>query len=147
MDGAETTSNDRDAFTEDKLDKTFNTFAARLSQNPQQVLRYEFKGQPLLFSGSDAVAQRFGLVAGKQKSQSQGMSRCEACGAQRVFELQLVPGAITALEEELELDLDEGMEWGTVIVGVCGADCGVVGVVAWREEWVGVQWEERVVRK
>ena len=38
------------------------------------------------------------------------------------------------------------MEWGTVILGVCGADCAPRGAAPGRagylEEWVGVQWEE-----
>ena len=76
------------------------------------------------------------------------MPRCESCGAKRVFELQLVPGLISALElEEGSVDLEEGMEWGTVILGVCSDDCGEVEKVVYREEWVGVQWEERVIRK
>lgn len=60
----------------------------------------------------------------------------------RVFELQLMPQAIAELEVE-----DEGlagMEWGSVVLGVCGGDCGDQrgeGWV-WKEEWVGVQWEE-----
>lgn len=134
---------------ESSLDRAFLSFSDRLSQNPDQVLRYEFGGTPLLYAGSDAVAARFGGVPGKSKAQvspSRGMPRCEACGAARVFELQLVPGLIGALEDGV--GLDEGMEWGTVILGVCGRDCGedVVGTVGWREEWVGVQWEERVLR-
>ncbi len=40
----------------------------------------------------------------------------------------------------------EGMEWGTVLLGVCERDCGERevedGDVGWVEEWVGVQWEE-----
>lgn len=40
----------------------------------------------------------------------------------------------------------EGMEWGTVVVGVCGGDCVGKdvreGKVGWVEEWVGVCWEE-----
>ena len=75
--------------------------------------------------------------------------RCEYCGSQRVFELQLVPHAISMLEEgreKLKLDPKDNadMEWGTIIVGVCGKDCAPdeVGVVGWREEWAGVQWEE-----
>jgi pre-rRNA-processing protein TSR4 len=48
------------------------------------------------------------------------------------------------LEEE-ELGLD-GMDWGTVILGVCGLDCSPSGTgegdVGYAEEWVGVQWEE-----
>jgi len=60
-----------------------------------------------------------------------------------------VPHAITVLEEN-EMDLEAGMEWGTVVVGVCERDCVEAeseGKVCWREEWVGVQWEEVVVRK
>lgn len=45
----------------------------------------------------------------------------------------------------------EGMDWGTVIVGVCAEDCVPGGVeeggVGYLEEWVGVQWEEVGVRR
>lgn len=53
-----------------------------------------------------------------------------------------MPQAIAELEVEEE-GL-QGMEWGSVIVGVCGGDCGDQRGEgwAWREEWVGVQWEE-----
>jgi len=43
--------------------------------------------------------------------------------------------------------MDDGMEWGTVILGTCVNNCGEAGTVCFREEWVGVQWEERVIRK
>ncbi|KAI4233092.1 MAG: hypothetical protein LQ352_008283, partial [Teloschistes flavicans] len=36
-----------------KADTTFLRFASRLAQNPEQVLRYEFQGQPLLYSKVD----------------------------------------------------------------------------------------------
>lgn len=43
-------------------------------------------------------------------------------------------------KEELEKiakgEVDEGMEWGSILVFSCERDC--VGV---REEWVGVEWE------
>lgn len=145
---APTAAAEKDTF-ESSLDAAFLRFSDRLAQNPSQVLRYEFNGAPLLYSGSDAVAARFGVVPGKTKAQvtpSQGIPRCESCGAKRVFELQLVPGLINALEEE-SVDLEEGMEWGTIILGVCAEDCAEVGRVVFREEWLGVQWEERVVRK
>ena len=132
---------EKDSF-ESSLDKVFLRFSDRLAQNPEQVLRYEFRGSPLLYSGNDGVAVRFGQVPGKSK-QPIGIPRCETCGAQRVFELQLVPGAIDALEEG-SMDLGEGMEWGTIILGVCSNDCAEVGEVVYREEWVGVQWEERI---
>lgn len=77
-----------------------------------------------------------------------GMPRCGSCGAERVFEVQLTPQAIAELEAE-EMGL-EGMDWGTVILGVCGRDCVPKGTkmedgeVGWVEEWVRVQWEEIV---
>lgn len=55
-----------------------------------------------------------------------------------------MPQAIAELE--MEEEGLEGMEWGTVILGVCEKDCAergvAVGEVGWVEEWVGVQWEE-----
>lgn len=133
LDGYESTS-----------DTTFLRFASRLTQNPEQVLRYEFRGQPLLYSKSDAVGR---MLASSAPSAS-GVSRmptCENCGAKRVFEMQLTPHAITELEAE-DLKIEEGMEWGTLIVGVCERDCGEKGVtegeVGYVEEWVGCQWEE-----
>lgn len=40
----------------------------------------------------------------------------------------------------------EGMDWGTVMMGACAADCVprelAMGDVGYLEEWVGVQWEE-----
>ncbi|EHY55389.1 hypothetical protein HRR83_008833 [Exophiala dermatitidis] len=138
-------ASDKDDF-ESSLDESFQKFSDRIAQNPEQVLRYEFKGVPLLYSGSDGVASRFVVPHGKSGA-VRGIPRCESCGAQRVFELQLVPGLIYELEKDEPMDLEDGMEWGTVIVGTCANNCGEPGKVSFREEWVGVQWEERVARK
>ena len=128
-------STSKDDF-ESTMDAAFQKFADRMSQNPEQVIRYEFGGQPLLYSKDDATA----------KAVEKGLPRCGGCGAGRAFELQLTPQAIAELEAE-EMGL-EGMDWGTVIVGVCERDCQVAGVadgeVGYHEEWVGVQWEELV---
>ncbi|KAL1959808.1 hypothetical protein VTO42DRAFT_953 [Malbranchea cinnamomea] len=156
----------KDAF-ESSLDKAFLRFSTRLGHNPEQVLRYEYGGTPLLYSTSDAVGRIFassnsngsgsGSSSSHIKTTGRGgaaggnrIPRCESCGRERVFELQLVPHAISVLEEGREgigfgPNDDAGMEWGTVILGVCAGNCGSdqEGVVAWREEWVGVQWEER----
>ncbi|ETI29444.1 hypothetical protein G647_01897 [Cladophialophora carrionii CBS 160.54] len=140
-----TASNGKDDY-DMTMDKTFQRFSDRIAQNPDQVLRYEFKGEPLLYSGTDDVASRFTVPHGKAGA-PRGIPRCESCGSQRVFELQLVPGLIYELEKDEDLSLDEGMEWGTIIVGTCVNNCGETGAVSFKEEWVGVQWEERVTRK
>jgi len=128
-----------------------------MAQNPEQILRYEFDGVPLLYSTSDTVGKLLSpsstsAAAGKVSVSGGGRSRiprCNNCGGDRVFEVQLTPHAITVLEEE-EMGL-EGMEWGTIIMGVCGKDCMPVGIengeVGYVEEWVGVQWEESIERR
>ena len=152
-DGESSSAAEEKAAFESAMDKTFQKFADRLSQNPQQVLRYEFAGEPLLYSKTDVLGKQ---LAPATESKVQTVSskngvglglkipRCTSCGAGRVFEMQLTPHAITELEAE-ETGID-GMEWGTILVGVCSEDCqekgkgqGEVGYV---EEWVGVQWEE-----
>ena len=145
---------DVDTF-ESTIDKDFQRFADRLAQNPLQVLRYEFRGAPLLYSKTDAVgkllaAQHSSVFWGNSKVTTAGRARdsafsnCPNCSAERVFELQLTPQAISELEVD-ETGL-EGMEWGTVILGVCSEDCQAKGVeigkVGHLEEWIGVQWEE-----
>jgi pre-rRNA-processing protein TSR4 len=148
----------KDTF-ESELDKAFMKFSTRLAHNPEQVLRYEFRGSPLLYSHVDAVGRRLHAhsdsngnaritTVGGGSSAGVNMPRCEYCGSERVFELQLVPHAISMLEEGREgVGLgkeDAGMEWGTIILGVCARDCAplTLGQTGWREEWAGVQWEE-----
>ena len=143
---------DKELF-ESTMDTTFQRFCDRLSHNPLQVLRYEFGGTPLLYADNDAVAGYFtkhtatATKGAKVQTTPKQLPRCETCGGKRVFEVQLVPGAISALEDDDDaIGVEEGMEWGTVIVGVCEANCAEAGQVVFREEWIGVQWEERVVR-
>ncbi|KAI2777658.1 programmed cell death protein 2 [Daldinia loculata] len=135
---------DREVF-ESSMDAAFQRFADRLAQNPEQAIRYEFGGQPLLYSKTDAVGKLFAAPGtGGVTTAAKGMPRCGNCGAARTFEVQMTPHAITELEAD-ELSL-EGMDWGTVIVGVCEKDCQARGVsegeVGYLEEWAGVQWEE-----
>ena len=145
---------DDPAAYESALDKTFQRFADRLAQNPLQVIRYEFRGSPLLYSKKDEVGRRlcgFGTLnesatfgSGATNARSHiNIPVCENCGSRRVFEVQVTPYAISLLEEN-EVG-EESMEWGTIIVGVCGKDCTEKGTdrdAGYVEEWVGVQWEE-----
>ncbi|KAK0713203.1 programmed cell death protein 2 [Lasiosphaeria miniovina] len=143
---------DKEVF-ESVMDAAFQKFADRVGQNPDQCLRYEFGGQPLLYSKTDAVGKLLHVSADtgpKVTTAGAGViPRCTNCGAGRVFEVQLAPHTI----EELEIEEDglDGMDWGTVIVGVCENDCQERGVAAGKagyvEEWAGVQWEELTVKR
>lgn len=138
-------------------DKTFQHFADTLAQNPDQVLRYEFAGQPMLSSRSDAIGVLFHAphaANGKvttSGSVAKGIPNCGNCGAARVYEMQLTPQTIEELEKDEDVGLD-GMDWQTIVVGVCEKDCGIkaeevgTGKVRYLEEWCGVQWEELVAR-
>ncbi|KAL7619435.1 hypothetical protein AAE478_009974 [Parahypoxylon ruwenzoriense] len=167
LDGDNTTGGssgkeDREVF-ESSMDATFQRFADRLAQNPEQVVRYEFGGQPLLYSKTDAVGRLLSppssllhngsIAVVTSTSDGDGgaetrLPRCLHCGAPRTFEVQLTPHAIAELEAEepLSAALEDGMDWGTIIVGVCARDCVPRGVpeasVGYAEEWAGVQWEE-----
>ncbi len=148
--GASGTGGKEEKVFESEIDNTFQRFADRLSQNPEQVIRYEWKGSPLLYTKNDAVGKALDdkKSEGKvhTKKSGSGIPRCQNCGSTRCFEVQMTPHAITELESE-EMTM-EGMEWGTIIVGVCENDCQARGVemgsVGYLEEWVGVQWEDVV---
>ncbi len=171
-------SSEKEAF-ESRHDATFLRFADRLAENPEQVLRYEFDGMPLLYSREDGVGRLFSPPSSsssgpsshitatpnphKSSGSSSNIPRCGNCNSERVFEVQLTPHAITELEgEDIEMMGLEGMEWGTVILGVCRRDCVPMGAevvegndgdgvekvrVGYVEEWIGVQWERREIKK
>lgn len=149
--GSGTTSSaaEKDLY-ESPHDKTFDHFTKILAQNPEQVLRYEWSGVPLLYNSTDGVAARF-VLPGHQLHQkvktagpTKGIPRCESCGSARVFECQLVPNLIFELEKDDDeaMSFEGGMDWGTILVGSCSKNCGKEGEVIFREEWAGVQWEE-----
>ncbi|KAK6349925.1 hypothetical protein TWF696_006184 [Orbilia brochopaga] len=127
---------------ESAMNAAFLHFQRITSQNPEQVLRYERRGTPLLYSRDDTVGK---LLTSNSKGNDISLARvprCLNCGAGRCFELQFMPHAISVLEGA-DVALDEGMVWGTIIVGTCDADCALSGSEKGRyiEEWVGVQWE------
>ena len=61
-----------------------------------------------------------------QKQQGENQGKTELSEKERKEELEKIAKG----------EVDEGMEWGSIVVFSCEADC--VGV---REEWVGVEWE------
>ncbi|EPS39149.1 hypothetical protein H072_7090 [Dactylellina haptotyla CBS 200.50] len=127
---------------ESVMNATFLHFQNITSQNPEQVLRYERKGTPLLYSRDDSIGKLLVSSQGSDISLSK-LPRCSNCNKGKCFEVQLMPHTISVLEEGADAALDEGMVWGTIIVATCEADCAITGSEKGKyvEEWVGVQWE------
>ncbi|KFD52815.1 hypothetical protein M513_06306 [Trichuris suis] len=88
-----------------EADKDFKRFRARIEQNPEQVIRYQRGGQPLLASQTNPFA----------------IPACEQCGAERLFEFQIMPHLLTYMDLDT---VDEfGVDWATVCIYTCSASC------------------------
>ena len=124
--------------------------------------RYELGGDPLPYQ-TDAIFQKLfptpqpGVT--RRNFSSSSLPKCSKCGSDRVFECQLMPNLINVLangsiqpskaisdaerRKALEKELKErsGMEWGTVMIFSCAADCCPDGREFLAEEEVLIQWE------
>ncbi|KAI9597264.1 programmed cell death protein 2 [Syncephalis fuscata] len=115
------------------FDKAFKKFTEIVQENPEQCIRYQWKGNPLLYTQQDETAA---LLHSALSSSSLVPPPCPVCGAPRIFELQLMPNLLSALatstyrqsnRNDQHSDnadpLDMGMEWGTIFVLTCEQDC------------------------
>jgi len=86
-------------------------FGLRLRENPEQLLRYKYKGKLLsaVLDGSGASEEQ---PLGKHP-------HCEKCGVGLTFEFQLMPNLIRVLKEVTQCEYVHLMEWTTVIVFTC----------------------------
>ncbi|CAG8495648.1 5661_t:CDS:2 [Acaulospora morrowiae] len=146
------------------VDKAFKRFSERVNEWPEQCIRYEFDGQPLLYNQSDSTASLllsppYGSVK-QLKTTTHQLPKCPKCGSRRAFEFQLMPSLLCVLPiGEYSSDtqsnaasnngisqFDVGMEWGTIMIFTCSQDCNLDGVgddgVSYYEELVLVQYEE-----
>ncbi|KAF9437164.1 hypothetical protein BGZ76_001774 [Entomortierella beljakovae] len=127
------------------VDKAFKKFTERVQSWPDQCVRYDFPGIPLLFSYSDNTAQTLLPPNSTQHSKHSTPSahripKCPSCKGPRGFEFQLMPHMLSLLDvtstkylsEEENKSLkdrkgvqlfDIGMEWGTILVYSCVEDC------------------------
>lgn len=157
------------------IDQVFEKFSKRVEYEPEQCVRYDLNGTPLPFSQGDAfdtifpppppenlpvTKAEFKVVRNAKRTYSTThIPRCPSCGANRVFECQLMPNLINILKDkdqdaslkkmtdderrkavELALKGGDGMGWGTAMVFSCEKDC-CTGKDAWREEHVLIQWD------
>jgi pre-rRNA-processing protein TSR4 len=129
-------------------DPAFQKFVDTVSQNPTQIVRYDRQGgAALMYSSRDAVAKTLA---------SNSIPVHPVTREPRQVELQIMPHAITVLEEDelkragsddandVKKRIEDGMEWGTIFVATPLVDELELDEdgVGYSEEWVGVQYEQ-----
>ncbi|XP_061192730.1 programmed cell death protein 2-like [Saccostrea echinata] len=85
-------------------DKVFLKFRKRIDHAPEQVLRYDRGGCPLLVSSDNKPDK---------------IPNC-TCGAQRQFEFQVMPQLLCHLGVD---QVGDSIDWGTLCVYTCSANC------------------------
>lgn len=134
------------------VEEVFLAFQERLeaSDAAEQVVRYDFGGTPLPYSGKSkpynllwtsgpAPGQSSAITRAAYAPQQQQPSfkrydttcrnipRCPHCNSSRTFEMQLMPNLVTIVEKSLQDRQTKGEEkevgWATLWVFVCSADC------------------------
>ncbi|KAG9475144.1 hypothetical protein GDO78_003549 [Eleutherodactylus coqui] len=88
-----------------KQELVFHKFLKKISPCRQQILRYSWNGNPLYMSPPDLTSQS---------------PSCPRCGAQRVYEFQLMPALVAMLQGS---KADVLLEFGTVLIFTCERSC------------------------
>ncbi|XP_045158815.2 programmed cell death protein 2-like [Mercenaria mercenaria] len=94
------------ASKESENDKQLRRFKKRISQEPEQVLRYDKGGEPL-------------WIASDPKPEV--IPDCK-CGAKRQFEFQVLPHLLSFMNVD---KLGASIDWGTLCVYTCSENCSI----------------------
>merc|ERR1712046_478235 len=108
-------------------DKTFSYFQRYSNENTNHVLRYCFDDSPLWFCSL--------------KKFNSEPPACPHCGSARVFELQVQPQLIAALQKGRIEGLAGRLDYGTACVYVCKESCTAKAGSQYLEEFAYVQPE------
>ncbi|XP_070534596.1 programmed cell death protein 2-like isoform X2 [Ptychodera flava] len=104
-------------------DKIFQKFLKRVSSCPDQCLRYEWDGHPLLMT---AIEEHSRVPA------------CSHCKSDRVFEVQLMPTLVSRLK--LHQSEESAVDFGTVYIFTCKDSCwNTDGSYKYKEEFLILQ--------
>ncbi|XP_077990415.1 programmed cell death protein 2-like [Glandiceps talaboti] len=87
-------------------DRIFHKFQKRISVCPEQCLRYEWNGEPLLMTANDM---------------HKSIPSCKSCGGQRIFEFQLMPALVSILKIADTSDIP--IDFGSVYIYSCKNSC------------------------
>ena len=92
----------------DVKDKEFYKFYKRIKKCPQQCVRYDLKGKPLLEPADISIPV------------------CHRCGSRRQFECQVMPATISILHFRSEENCPiSSLDFRTVLIYTCSKDCFV----------------------
>lgn len=94
------------------VDKAFSYFKKQISTEPEQILRYDRGGKPLLIA---------------KEPKPLDIPLCEYCGSVRQFEFQIMPQMLAVLKET-EVD------WGVLLVYTCKNSC--TNISGYKREYV-----------
>ncbi|CAF1034721.1 unnamed protein product [Rotaria sordida] len=87
-------------------DVVFYRFQQKIRYAPDQIIRYDWSGNPLILTKLDA-------------NTLSTIQKCRYCQSSCVFEFQVMP----ALVNFLKIDNQIGLEFGTVFVYTCSSNC------------------------
>ncbi|XP_064480765.1 programmed cell death protein 2-like [Ornithodoros turicata] len=104
-------------------DEVFYKFHKRLRRHPDQLIRFCWNGEPLFISKQPCTLK---------------VADCIRCGANRCFELQIMPALIRNLQLEGVSFQGSPVEFGTVLIYTCKQSCWSE-TDSWAEEFVFVQ--------
>ncbi|KAI2801909.1 programmed cell death protein [Blomia tropicalis] len=106
-----------DAF---KTDKANYQFYKRLRRCPEQIIRYEWMGQPLFSTDNVDIVKP---------------DCCHNCGSERTFELQIMPGLIGFLSHsKLSNTKAVDIDFETILVYTCKNNCSSPNIQYFKEQ-------------
>eukprot|EP01006_Ploeotia_vitrea_P044237 TRINITY_DN66820_c1_g1_i1.p1 TRINITY_DN66820_c1_g1~~TRINITY_DN66820_c1_g1_i1.p1 ORF type:complete len:491 (+),score=224.87 TRINITY_DN66820_c1_g1_i1:50-1522(+) len=104
----------------------FTRFSQRVARQPEQCLRYDLHGQPLLaaplrlqFASKAKASHKSRNSSGDGGVPTAVVPPCELCGSRRAFEIQLTPNLLNDMVYADESADADGMDWVTVLVFTC----------------------------
>ena len=92
-----------------KEDKVMEKFKSRLRRAPDQVIRYERRGAPLLCCDTPLPPP----------------PPCQQCGGERSLEFQVMPQLLSELKLGSDTCAREGLDWASLYVYTCDSSCHV----------------------
>ncbi|KAK6120169.1 hypothetical protein DH2020_046075 [Rehmannia glutinosa] len=105
--------------------RSWASFQARISQAPDQVLRYS----------SSAQAKPLWPVSSGRPSKVD-IPKCNYCGGNRGFEFQVLPQLLYFFHVQ---DGEDSLDWATIVVYTCESSCDEGREVYYKQEFAWVQ--------